>query len=238
MMIYLITNLINGKWYVGQTIRPLEHRWERHLHVGKRDVKYHLYKSIKKYGVENFKIQKIEECDTVEELDCLEKYYIEILHSNDEQFGYNKTIGGAGTHGHKCTEAQKQQLSEQMKGNKIWVGRKHSEESKKKISASRQGKSNNQLGLKRSEASKQKMRDAKLGKKLSEEHKKNIGIASSLRTHTKETKAKMSALQKGIPKSLEQRVKLIGNKSRTGMPHSPETIQKMKDSWARRKAKL
>ena len=67
MTIYLITNLVNGKWYVGQTIRPLEHRWERHLHVGKRDVKYHLYKSIKKYGVENFKIQKIEECDTVEE---------------------------------------------------------------------------------------------------------------------------------------------------------------------------
>ena len=235
MMIYLITNLINGKWYVGQTIRPLEHRWERHLHVGKKDAKYHLYKSMKKYGIENFKIQKIEECYTTEELDYLEKYYIKMLHSNNETFGYNLTDGGAGTHSHKVSDEAREKMRQAKLGNKIWVGRKHSEETKEKIRLSKVGKPNNQLGRKRSEESKQKMRLAKLNKKLSLEHIENIRRASSKRIHTEETKKKMSEQRKGIAMPEEQKQKHIGNKSRTGMPHSPETIQKMKDAWKRRK---
>lgn len=234
MLVYLITNLINGKWYVGQTIRPLEERWERHIHVGKRDSKYHLYKSIKKYGIENFKIQKIEECDTIEELDYLEQYYIAMLHSNDEIFGYNKTSGGAGTHSHICTEEQKRQLSERMKGHKIWVGRKHTEETKRKISVARKGKTN-QLGRKRSEESKQKMRIAKLGKKLSSEHIEKIRQNSLNRKHTEETKIKMSTWQKGVPKPESYRQKMMGNTLHLGKKHNIETIQKMKDAWKRRK---
>ena len=180
----------------------------------------------------------MEQVDTLEKLDEREKYWIEFYKSNQEEFGYNLTSGGAGTHSHIISNEVREKIRQAKLGNTIWLDRHHTEESKKKISEARKGKDNHQLGRKRSEESKQKMRLAKLGKKLSEEHKKNIGIASGLRKHTEETKKKIGLSQKGRIVTEEERLKRIGNKSRTGKPHSPETIQKMKDVWLRRKQQL
>lgn len=61
--IYKITNLINGKIYIGQTTCSIEDRWKEHLHSAKKSVSENrpLYRAINKYGKENFSIEKIEE---------------------------------------------------------------------------------------------------------------------------------------------------------------------------------
>lgn len=59
MEIYLITNLINGKQYVGQTIYTAEQRFKQHL---RGDL--YIDKAIRKYGVENFKLEVLCRCKT------------------------------------------------------------------------------------------------------------------------------------------------------------------------------
>ena len=88
MVIYLITNTIDGKTYVGKT-KDLEARWERHL----KNVRYNdtwLYRAIRKHGKENFTIQTIAECGEAA-VDNAERYFIAEL--NPE---YNMTAGGTG----------------------------------------------------------------------------------------------------------------------------------------------
>ena len=58
MIIYKITNNINEKIYIGLTTCSLEYRWGRHLTEGRNEKnKKHLYKSMRKYGLENFSIE-------------------------------------------------------------------------------------------------------------------------------------------------------------------------------------
>lgn len=62
--IYLITNKVNGKRYVGQTSKTVEERFRDHIEDC-YTTKYNnrpLYKAIKKYGVNNFTIEVLEEC--------------------------------------------------------------------------------------------------------------------------------------------------------------------------------
>ena len=62
--IYKIENKKNGLIYVGCTVSSLEKRFHEHLYrCFKTDYKSKLYNSIKKYGVENFVIELVEECD-------------------------------------------------------------------------------------------------------------------------------------------------------------------------------
>lgn len=94
--IYQITNNINGKIYVGKTVKNnIQERWKEHLKDYKkyRCEKRPLYDAINKYGPENFSIKELEEC-SLEELNDKEIYWIEKLGSF--KYGYNATIGGDG----------------------------------------------------------------------------------------------------------------------------------------------
>lgn len=95
--IYKITNLINGKIYIGKTNQTIERRWKEHWAAAKRDniSNRPLYKAFNKYGQENFVIEKIEECspDIASEREI---YWIETLGSF--KYGYNATLGGDGKH--------------------------------------------------------------------------------------------------------------------------------------------
>lgn len=93
--IYKITNKINGKMYIGKTIFTVEQRWKEHQKdFRRRDFeKRPLYSAIKKYGIENFSIEEVEECP-IEILSEREKYWIEYYGSFKN--GYNATIGGDG----------------------------------------------------------------------------------------------------------------------------------------------
>lgn len=93
--IYQIVNDINGKVYVGKTERTIEERFREHCKdYTRRDYeKRPLYRAMKKYGVEHFHIELLEETDNPEER---EVYWIEQKRSFKE--GYNATLGGDGKH--------------------------------------------------------------------------------------------------------------------------------------------
>lgn len=90
--IYKITNIINGKVYIGQTIQTIEARWEQHKRSSTYK-KYALYYAMRKYGLDNFKIEMIEQCDN-KELNDKEIEWIAFYNSYRE--GYNMTLGGDG----------------------------------------------------------------------------------------------------------------------------------------------
>lgn len=91
--IYKITNIINGKIYIGKTNRTIEERFKEHCQSIYREEKRPLYSAMKKYGIENFIIEEIEECP-INIVDEREKYWIEYF--NSFKYGYNATIGGDG----------------------------------------------------------------------------------------------------------------------------------------------
>lgn len=72
--IYKITNKINNKVYVGQTIKTVEKRFNQHKNNSNKEYfsQIALYQAFNKYGIENFKVETLEECDN-ELLDEREK---------------------------------------------------------------------------------------------------------------------------------------------------------------------
>lgn len=94
--IYKITNLINKKIYIGQSIN-IEKRWQAHRTrpFNKNDSQYDspLYRSIRFYGLNNFSFEVLEECEK-EELNDREIFYIDYFQSFNNEKGYNLTKGG------------------------------------------------------------------------------------------------------------------------------------------------
>ena len=76
--IYKITNLLNGDFYIGQTITTLQHRFNQHKTASSSRSNMHIARAIQKYGKENFKIELIEECDN-SLLNKREDYWIATL---------------------------------------------------------------------------------------------------------------------------------------------------------------
>lgn len=102
--IYAIHNIINDKYYIGQT-KNIKERWMQHrsrLKCGTHENS-HLQASYNKHGECNFEYLVIEECQ-VEHLDGREMYYIEKYDSYNN--GYNQDKGGAGCRGYKHTEEE------------------------------------------------------------------------------------------------------------------------------------
>ena len=90
--IYKITNKINGKVYIGQTITPIKNRMYKHYSQARNGKNITgIDAAIKKYGKENFEVEQILECPN-EDLDLQEKFYISKYNSFEN--GYNLTIGG------------------------------------------------------------------------------------------------------------------------------------------------
>ena len=165
MIIYKITNLLNKKVYIGQTINDLRRR------VGRRQLNIHRYnehlrKAVKKYGHDNFRIDVLEHCCKVEQLNKRERYWIKFYDSTNFHKGYNMDSCGNG--GFHKSEDTKKKLSIKCSG---WH---HTKETKRKITDSQLGEKHWAYGKKFSKQHIQNLRKSHLGNKQSKKTKEKI----------------------------------------------------------------
>lgn len=189
-VIYKITNLVNKKVYIGQTITGFDKRYlcsgnnvERvynwHYNKRKHNKPYnvHLLGALEKYGVKSFDVTKILDVAFSKwELDIKEKTYIEIYNSTSDKFGYNNREGGSNGRITEKTKLKmsisKKELYKRIKHPSI--GGKASETTKIKMSIKRKGKNNPMYNVHRYGES-----NPMYGKHHSCETKKKIGKANS-----------------------------------------------------------
>jgi len=147
-IIYKVTNTINNKVYIGQTVGSLHSRKAKHLSLAniEKPLNY-FHKALKKYGIDSFKWEIIEYCDSKKELDDMEFHYIK--QHDSFRNGYNMTLGGEGS-----------------------IGRKHSEETRLKMS-------NSKKGVLASEETKIKLSNTLKGRKKSKSHVDNVANSVS-----------------------------------------------------------
>ena len=192
MIVYVATNTINGKQYVGQTTVHFENRQKQHLYHASHESTSYFHRALRKYGANNFEWEIIGQCNNIDELNEKEKYYIDKLGSfvDKNPGGYNCSTGGsnfllseetrakisASSTGKKLSEETKAKLSVIRTGKKhseetkakisaFRTGKKHSEETKAKLSAINTGKLHPMYGKTFSEETRAKLRKAHLGKK-------------------------------------------------------------------------
>lgn len=102
--IYKITNKINNKIYIGKSVN-IQERWNEHKResllpeekwlANKRGERTYFHSAIRKYGIDSFTWEIIEECDE-KQLNEKEQYWIKFYDSNNKEKGYNMTLGGDG----------------------------------------------------------------------------------------------------------------------------------------------
>lgn len=122
--IYKITNLVNGKIYIGKSIGTLKYYF-----AGGKGIN----DARKKYGIKNFKKEIVVQGDFNNQLlNELERHYIQLYNSNNQTVGYNQTSGGDGT----------PNLSQEIIQRRVenFRGYRHTEEAKIKMSAVHKGK--------------------------------------------------------------------------------------------------
>jgi group I intron endonuclease len=147
MIVYKITNKIDGKIYIGQTTQELNKRWIQHKCDAKTRGRGHvLYRAIRKHGIENFEIKVIAYCSSIEEMNHREEYYIKLFKCLAPA-GYNLALGGGNK---RHTEESKRKLSLAKKGVKTgrtWnKGISPTKETKMKISIKSSGSGNGMFG--------------------------------------------------------------------------------------------
>ncbi|RKU20998.1 hypothetical protein C6499_22525 [Candidatus Poribacteria bacterium] len=237
--VYMITNDINSKAYIGICIHPPEKtRIKAHLSGrGNQGIA----DDINIYGKDAFTYEILEANVFDELLPDLEKAYIakfKTVHPH----GYNLTSGGEAAktisdetrckiseaHKGKSLSAEhRRKISQGGKGRKFLIGHR------RKLSEAMKGEKNHQFGETHSEETRRKMSEAQKGKKnhfygktLSEEHRRKISQANKGRKHSEESLRKMSEAQKGRTLSAEHRRKI--SQALTGEKHPnlhPEHIR-------------
>ena len=209
--IYKITNTVNGKAYIGQTIHDAEKtRIRQHLNGKGNEC---LKNAVKKHGIEVFTYEILHDGILPEFLDMLEIEEI-AKHNCVRPNGFNLTHGGDGG---IPSEETRRKLSESKKGEKhnnygktpseetcrriseANTGKKRSKETCRRISESKKGEKHPNYGKPLPEETKQKMSEAKkdennpmYGRKHSEEHRQKISKAITGKKRSEETCRRMS----------------------------------------------
>lgn len=168
-MIYSVYKLTapNGKCYIGMTKQEVERRWNSG-HAYQHNI--HLSNAISKYGWENFRKEVLFESDSKDEAEVMGRSLIYRYESTNRDKGYNILPGGDVSDGH--SEETRRKISESMK--------------MLQTEEVRARKSKDGKRRKQSEAAREKLRQANLGNQNAK------GC-----TRSPETRAKMSAAQKG-----------------------------------------
>jgi predicted GIY-YIG superfamily endonuclease len=108
--VYKITNLVNNKLYIGITNQGFKTRWYKHCSDSIHGSEFPLHNALRKYGIDNFSVEVLEVCDTIEQLKQQERYWITELKSRTTENGYNLTDGGDGTFGCKHSDKTKDKI--------------------------------------------------------------------------------------------------------------------------------
>ena len=206
--IYKIINKTNNKVYIGQSTN-IKKRFKEHNFYISNNIKYPLYKAIRKYGLHNFEFIIIEVINDRKELDQKEQYWLDNYQSYLPEKGYNLASTAGSKKNYKVSQETRLKMAKAKKG------KKHSEETKNKISKSNKGKHI-----------------------LSEEHKLKLSESHKGKIVSKETREKLSKSHKGKKrKPLSKKHKLnisLGNKNKT---LTNEHIKNLKKAWKLRKLK-
>lgn len=237
MQIYKVTNIVNGRFYIGKEKRNNKNYLGSGIMINN---------AIKKYGRKNFKKEIIQVCETEEEWNNAERYWIKELNSF-YPIGYNIGQGGEGgdnisnnpnyeqiienlKEGQKfafrpyLTDEQRKRRSENAKEKNAKgifgrTGKPHTLETRKKMSESGTGKIRTEEHCKNiSKALKGKTLEEKLGKERADIIKQKISKARTGVPRTEETKQKLSVVNKG---------QIPWNKGKTGLNLSEETKKKI-----------
>lgn len=197
--IYLTTCLLTNKIYVGKHEFSKD-RWRNSSYLG--SGKY-FKRALRKYGRENFKREILKVCFNINQLNGYETYYIIKFQATDRKIGYNISKGGYGFRSGELNPCYGD-------GTKNpFYGKKHTEETKKKMSVAHQ-KPSKLKGVKLSIETRRKMSEsAKLrmsnpannpmfGQKHSEESKLKNKLSHLGKGHSDETRKKMSLSRIGV----------------------------------------
>jgi len=141
MLIYKITNLVNNKIYIGQTINSIKRRIGGYRDFYKKDTSSSkIHRAMRKYGFENFKFDVLHIVNTTSELNYLEKYLIRYYNTQNDNIGYNTEDGGVYRTMSEETKNKLSIINKEMYNNG-WInpfqGKKHTEENKLKMSEDR-----------------------------------------------------------------------------------------------------
>ena len=217
--IYAITNMENGKIYIGSTV-DFDGRWREHKRTLCNSTHFNPYlqHAWNKCGEDVFEFGVLEYLGNLEELALAEQFWIDIYREEGTELYNIATPGKACMLGRKHSEESRRKMSRSRKGKSSgMLGKKHSEESKCRMSKAHKGK-------KHSEETRQKMR----GKEHSEETKNKIREFRRGKKHSKKTQRKISKNLTGRkrgPASEETRCRM--SVSQKGRKHSKETKQKI-----------
>lgn len=176
--VYMHTNKINNKVYVGQTCDKLTHRWGKHGQGYKTQKRF--WRAIQKYGWDNFEHIVFAENLTKEDADHMEKLLIALYQTTDKNKGYNITTGGDGGaaygennpfYGKHHTEETKQKISIAN------TGLRRTDEYRKQKQDSMMGNKNHFYGKHHTDETRRRIREKRLGTVLSQETKDKISNA-------------------------------------------------------------
>ena len=209
--IYLLTNKVNGKQYVGQSIN-IKKRMREHANANKKDCAY-LHNAIRKHGWESFDLKMLIVVDSKEDMNRYERALIE-QYGTLSPGGYNCKDGGLSGRVSEATRRKQsvaklgkpQNLTPEQRSARaaIWLGRSHSEETKQRM---------REWNLGRKMPADSKLFTDEYRQKMSELKRGQVPFMAG-KTHTSEAKAKMSAAHKGKPKSPEHLAAIAAAKAR------------------------
>lgn len=129
--LYMHTNKINNKKYIGITKKKPSNRWANGANY-KETSKFG--KAIQKYGWDNFIHEILNTYEDYSEAQQAEEKYISKYKTRQEKYGYNMAYGGSTNRGSKFSNETKIKMSNAKKGNTYFKGKHQTLEVKKRLS--------------------------------------------------------------------------------------------------------
>jgi group I intron endonuclease len=188
-VVYLVTNAVSGKQYVGITRQKMQRRWRGHVHCARKGVTTALHAAIRKYGEDSFSVEVVASCLRREWAGAVEADFI-LQFRTKAPLGYNLTDGGDGVRG--LSDEAIKRIAETIRG------RKHTKEAKALIGAASRSRP-------RSQRERALISAAHRGKSLTEEHRAKLAAAKIGRKRPPRSETHKSRISDGLRRAHRRR---------------------------------